>query len=116
MVESAVSKREVFVVEDERIYLPSSDGNVYALQKSNAKVLWKFELDKGVPTQLVVTAWAAKQPRPINPSPATMTRRSVLGGKLLPTELATTPAQHRWLLRAADSRLPRPRFGRLLLK
>jgi outer membrane protein assembly factor BamB len=43
------------VLEDQRVYLPSSDGNVYALQKSNAKVLWKFPLDRGVPTQLIVT-------------------------------------------------------------
>jgi outer membrane protein assembly factor BamB len=28
---------------------------VYALQKSNSKPVWKFELDRGVPTQLVVT-------------------------------------------------------------
>jgi outer membrane protein assembly factor BamB len=35
--------------------MPSSDGTIYALQKDNAKVLWKFELDHGVPTHLVVT-------------------------------------------------------------
>jgi NitT/TauT family transport system substrate-binding protein len=35
--------------------LPSTDGNIYALQRSNAKVLWKFEMDGGVPTQMLVT-------------------------------------------------------------
>jgi outer membrane protein assembly factor BamB len=43
------------VLEENRVFLPSSDGHVYALQKDNAKVLWQFELDRGTPTQLVVT-------------------------------------------------------------
>ena len=43
------------VIDDQRLFLPSSDGNVYALHKSSGKLLWKFQLDQGVPTQLVVT-------------------------------------------------------------
>lgn len=43
------------VTEGDKLYLPSSDGTIYALQKNSAKVLWKFAMDRGVPTQLVVT-------------------------------------------------------------
>jgi outer membrane protein assembly factor BamB len=43
------------VIEDQNLYLPSSEGSIYSLQKNSGKVLWKFELDHGTPTQLVVT-------------------------------------------------------------
>jgi outer membrane protein assembly factor BamB len=42
-------------IDGARIYFPSSEGVIYALQKNSAKVLWKFELDRGTPTQAVVT-------------------------------------------------------------
>ncbi|MCC7441444.1 MAG: PQQ-binding-like beta-propeller repeat protein [Bdellovibrionales bacterium] len=41
------------LVDDARVILPSSDGHVYALSKESGKTLWKFELDGGVPTQVV---------------------------------------------------------------
>jgi outer membrane protein assembly factor BamB len=37
------------------IFFPSSVGSVYALKKENAKVVWKFDLDRGTPTQIIVT-------------------------------------------------------------
>src|SRR5262249_15613224 len=43
------------VLDDQRIFLPSSNGTIYSLQKNNGKVLWKFELDHGTPTQLILT-------------------------------------------------------------
>jgi outer membrane protein assembly factor BamB len=46
--------RKVFA-EGDTIYLPSSNGTFYALSRANAKVLWQFELDRGVPTQPIVT-------------------------------------------------------------
>lgn len=42
-------------IDDQVIYLPSSNGTVYALSVANAKVLWQFNLDRGVPTQIIVT-------------------------------------------------------------
>lgn len=36
------------------MYLPSSTGFVYALNKEWGEILWKFELDHGVPTSLVM--------------------------------------------------------------
>ena len=35
--------------------MPSSNGTVYALARANAKVLWQFELDRGVPTTITLT-------------------------------------------------------------
>lgn len=42
-------------LEGSRVFLPSSNGKVYALNKETSRVLWSFELDKGTPTQLVLT-------------------------------------------------------------
>lgn len=50
----AGGSKNVFI-DDQKIYLPSSDGNIYCLQKSNSKILWKFPLDRGAPTNLIVT-------------------------------------------------------------
>ncbi|MBC7690164.1 MAG: PQQ-binding-like beta-propeller repeat protein [Methylotenera sp.] len=43
------------VADETRLFVPSSNGTIYSLQKNNSKVLWQFEMDHGVPTQLVVT-------------------------------------------------------------
>ena len=43
------------IIERDKIYLPSSDGFIYSIQRESGKVNWKFELDQGVPTQLVST-------------------------------------------------------------
>jgi outer membrane protein assembly factor BamB len=43
------------VMDGDELFLPSSDGTVYALQKSSGRPLWKFELDRGTPTNLTVT-------------------------------------------------------------
>jgi outer membrane protein assembly factor BamB len=38
----------------ERIYLSSSSGAVYAIEKNAPKQIWKFELDEGVPSDVVL--------------------------------------------------------------
>lgn len=43
------------VLDDDRMYVPASDGYVYAIQKSTSKSIWKFRLDRGTPTDLVMT-------------------------------------------------------------
>ncbi|MGE0615073.1 MAG: PQQ-binding-like beta-propeller repeat protein [Bacteriovoracia bacterium] len=52
-VDAGGSKR--VEIEGNRIYLPSSDGNIYAIARDSGKQLWKFELDGGAPTQVIVT-------------------------------------------------------------
>ncbi len=52
-VDSGGSK-SVFL-EKGKIYFPSSDGFIYCLDKISGKKLWNFELDRGIPTALVVT-------------------------------------------------------------
>ncbi len=42
-------------VKGSTIFLPSSSGFVYALDSTNAKPIWKFELDRGVPTEVLLT-------------------------------------------------------------
>ncbi len=41
------------LLDDSRLIFPSTDGFVYALDKKSGKQLWKFELDGGVPTDVV---------------------------------------------------------------
>jgi outer membrane protein assembly factor BamB len=43
------------VVDEDRIYFPATDGFIYCVQKSSGKIVWQFEMDGGVPTQLAVT-------------------------------------------------------------
>lgn len=43
------------LVEDQTLYLPSSSGTIYSLNRLSGKVNWQFELDNGVPTQLSIT-------------------------------------------------------------
>lgn len=42
-------------IDDQRVFLPSTDGFIYALEKQTGKVFWKFQLDDGTPTRLVLT-------------------------------------------------------------
>lgn len=42
------------VLEDKMLYLSSTDGHVYALNKDSGRVQWSFDLDRGVPTNLIV--------------------------------------------------------------
>lgn len=42
------------VTDGSNLYYPSSDGFIYSLVKSNGKQNWKFELDGGVPTEIVI--------------------------------------------------------------
>lgn len=42
------------LLHDDKAYLPSSDGNVYCIDPNNGRSLWSFELDGGVPTDLVI--------------------------------------------------------------
>lgn len=40
------------LIENQRVYLPSSNGTVYCLELASGKKNWEFELDTGVPTQI----------------------------------------------------------------
>jgi outer membrane protein assembly factor BamB len=42
-------------VSDGILYAPSSNGNLYALDAKTGKELWHFELDQGIPSDVVVT-------------------------------------------------------------
>ena len=42
-------------IEGDKLYLSSSDGSVYCLQKEGGRQLWKFTLDGGVPTEVVLS-------------------------------------------------------------
>jgi outer membrane protein assembly factor BamB len=42
--------RTPLVTENDLIYLPSSDGNLYAIAGGSGKELWRFSLPRGVPT------------------------------------------------------------------
>ncbi|RYZ68289.1 MAG: hypothetical protein EOP09_09700, partial [Proteobacteria bacterium] len=42
-------------VKGTTLYLPSTSGEVFAIDSSTSKVLWKFQLDRGVPTEVLIT-------------------------------------------------------------
>lgn len=42
-------------VKGSTLFFPSSSGFVYALDATTAKPIWKFELDRGVPTEVLLT-------------------------------------------------------------
>jgi outer membrane protein assembly factor BamB len=42
-------------LEEDHLFFPSSSGAIYSIDKKNAKINWKFELDRGTPTQLIIT-------------------------------------------------------------
>jgi outer membrane protein assembly factor BamB len=46
----AGSARTPLLAENDLIYLPSSDGNLYAIAAGSGKELWRFSLPRGVPT------------------------------------------------------------------
>jgi len=48
------SKKVTFF--DGTLYVPTSTGEVYALDPKSGKDLWKFELDQGIPSDIVATS------------------------------------------------------------
>lgn len=49
---AAGGARAPLVTEGDVVYLPSSDGTVYALQASSGKEIWRYAFRRGVPTGL----------------------------------------------------------------
>jgi outer membrane protein assembly factor BamB len=49
------------VLVDEVVYLPSSDGTVYAINADTGKELWRYALARGVPTSVTVSEAGGKK-------------------------------------------------------
>lgn len=57
---AAGGARTPLVSETEIVYLPASDGTVYALRATTGKELWRYSLPRGVPTGLALIARPGK--------------------------------------------------------
>jgi outer membrane protein assembly factor BamB len=53
--------RAPIVAEGDIIYLPASDGNVYAISGSTGRELWRYSLRRGVPTGMALIASGAEK-------------------------------------------------------
>ncbi|RYZ94321.1 MAG: hypothetical protein EOP11_26535, partial [Proteobacteria bacterium] len=71
------------LLADGVVYLPSSDGIVYAINADNGKELWRYSLKKGVPTSLSVVSRAGAKALLVTASEEKILLLNPSDGKLL---------------------------------